>query len=422
MGRDHLRVLWQDRRGNVATLFAIAASALLGTAALAVDAGSLFVLKSRLQGAADAAALAAVSELPDEDAAAAAALDYAAKNMDTATHGTVLTSTGVELGQWNPATRTFSPGASPATAVRVSLARSAANGNPAPTHFAKVLGFDEVDVVAQSVAQPLEAAACLWALNPTESASVRLETGATVDLPNCGLRVNSSAGDAMHVESGACIDALSIGVVGGYSGSCTTPEPETGIGAFEDPLGHLTAPTYGACDHNGLVTVEEEQTATLSPGVYCGGIKVGENASVTFQAGQYVVTGTGLKIEEGATARGEQVMFYFTDGTGGWGSLLVEDDTTLELSAPASGPYAGIALFQDPATPASERMLIEDVSSAFIDGTIYAPSIQFWLETDGSLDLSGLLVADTLTFETSAALNHTGGGGVVAGGRGIVVN
>lgn len=54
---------------------------LLGSAALAVDVGSLFLSKSNLQNAADAAALAGASELPDDPAAAiVVAKDYLLKN------------------------------------------------------------------------------------------------------------------------------------------------------------------------------------------------------------------------------------------------------------------------------------------------------------------------------------------------------
>ncbi|MGH6920652.1 MAG: pilus assembly protein TadG-related protein, partial [Geminicoccaceae bacterium] len=75
-----MRALLRDQRGNIAMLFALVTGALFAFSALAVDGGQLYVLKSKLQRTADAAALAAASQLPDETDARAEALEYALKN------------------------------------------------------------------------------------------------------------------------------------------------------------------------------------------------------------------------------------------------------------------------------------------------------------------------------------------------------
>ena len=49
---------------------------------LAIDGSYLYLMSNRAQSAADAAALAAASQLPDEEAASDAALDFAVKNLD----------------------------------------------------------------------------------------------------------------------------------------------------------------------------------------------------------------------------------------------------------------------------------------------------------------------------------------------------
>jgi len=402
-----LHALACDRRGNVAMMFGLAAGVLFGMGALAVDAGNLYVVRSQLQGAADAAILAAASELPDVDAARARALEYAEKNLPAEHHGAVLSAADIEFGQWEPDSQSLDTSAQTASAMAITLRRAESNGNPAETFFARILGFDSVDVTARAVAQSATSDACFFALHPDASAAVRLETDAQVTLQNCGLEVNSSASDALLQETGACITATSVGVVGNYTGSCYTPTP-TGIAPFEDPLAGLPAPTYGSCDHDDEVLLEEGGTYTLTPGVYCGGIRVGEEATVTLQSGLYVVTGTGFKLEEGASASADEVTFYLTDGTGGWGTVLLEDDTTLDLTAPTSGTYAGIAFFQDRATPSTERFLVEDVSLAFVDGSVYVPSVHFWLETEGSIEVTGVVVADKMTYETDATVQRSG--------------
>jgi Putative Flp pilus-assembly TadE/G-like len=55
--------IWQDERGAIAALAALALAALMGIAALSIDLGRAFVLESELQQAADAAAIACASQL-----------------------------------------------------------------------------------------------------------------------------------------------------------------------------------------------------------------------------------------------------------------------------------------------------------------------------------------------------------------------
>ncbi len=60
--------LARNRKGAIAMMVAISAPAMIGAAALAIDFGSWFYVDGRLQGAADAAALAGlqVIERPAE--------------------------------------------------------------------------------------------------------------------------------------------------------------------------------------------------------------------------------------------------------------------------------------------------------------------------------------------------------------------
>ena len=83
-----------NQRAVVAVWVAFSMVLLLGVAALALDASSLYVTRNRLQATADAAALAGAFQLPDEAAASAEPLIYADKNMPFADHGDVLVGIG----------------------------------------------------------------------------------------------------------------------------------------------------------------------------------------------------------------------------------------------------------------------------------------------------------------------------------------
>jgi len=150
--RENVEAFLQDQRGSIFAIMGIGLVMAAGFTALAVDISYLYVLKGRLQMTADFAALAAATQLPDENAVRTMALEYTTKNMPAAEHGTVLANADVVTGNWDADTRTFTPAGDPVNAVRVVTRRSQANGNATGLFFARVLGFNEVDMETSAVA------------------------------------------------------------------------------------------------------------------------------------------------------------------------------------------------------------------------------------------------------------------------------
>jgi len=140
------------RRGATLIFVAVCLIVLFGFSALAFDMSYLYVLRADLQVAASAAATAGATELPDTALAESLALDYAAKNMPGGIHGTVLASPDVIFGNWDDDSRTFTQGASPTNAIKVTTRRDSSNGNPAPLFFANVFGLSQEDITAEAVA------------------------------------------------------------------------------------------------------------------------------------------------------------------------------------------------------------------------------------------------------------------------------
>ncbi len=145
----------RNQQGNVLVILGVSLGVIAGVGGLAIDMSYAYVLRGQLQRTADAAALAGVSQLPDETAARTEALQYADQNMASADHGTVLASSDVVAGNWDGGTRTFTPAGTPVNALRVIAKRSQDNGNAAPTFFARILGFDSVDIVTSAVSARL---------------------------------------------------------------------------------------------------------------------------------------------------------------------------------------------------------------------------------------------------------------------------
>jgi Flp pilus assembly protein TadG len=142
----------RDERGSILPLVGLCLLVVLGFAAVAIDLGQQAALRSELQATGDAAALAAASQLPDLAKARAKALDYAEKNMPAATNGTVLNDDDIVFGTWYSNTRQFVENGPVINAVKVTVRRSSANGNPAPTFFLHVFGQDHADLSAGAMA------------------------------------------------------------------------------------------------------------------------------------------------------------------------------------------------------------------------------------------------------------------------------
>jgi Mg-chelatase subunit ChlD len=143
------------RKGIVVVLVAFLLVVIVGVLALALDVGYLYVVKEDLQTAADSAALAGASGLSiSQDEARNRAYAYAKKNRANRA-AVVLQPSDVELGQWDPSTRTFtptgsSPGAQP-SAVKVTAQLRESRGNAVGLFFARVLGVNSSDVAATAI-------------------------------------------------------------------------------------------------------------------------------------------------------------------------------------------------------------------------------------------------------------------------------
>jgi hypothetical protein len=151
MGRRFAAFL-RDERGSVLPLVGLCMMVIFVVGALVVDLGYQEALRSQMTAAADAAALAAVVELPNKSRATNAALHYAELNMPERTNGQVLFADDIEFGYWDWPHRSFDSGGKPFNAVRVTLRRSGENGNAAPTFFLHLFGAQEAEITSQSLA------------------------------------------------------------------------------------------------------------------------------------------------------------------------------------------------------------------------------------------------------------------------------
>jgi len=261
-----------------------------------------------------------------------------------------------------------------------------------PVGFLRVLGIQNSTVSAQATGALIGTAAggCIYVLDPSGSAAFNL-VGTSNIQSDCGVHVNSSASDAVTAKGGAVLNASVVDVVGGVNlkgGAVITPTANTGAAVVTDPLANLESPTFSGC--NQINTHLTGGTNNLSPGVYCNGIQASGQAVLNFSPGVYILNGGGLKISSAnVTLNGSGVFFYNTSSGYAFGPVVITGEANINLSAPTSGTYKGILLFQDRNVTSSAISAFGGGSTETLSGTVYLPT--------GQLDFKGGSSTESLT-------------------------
>jgi len=384
-GRRRIGRLWRDSAGGLAIYTALLAPVLIGFTGLGVDIGLWYANVRAAQSAADssarAGALVALGTYGNAAEISSAATTEAAANGFAAASGdTVTVNYPPQSGQFAGST----------DSVEVVVSRRI-NGL-----FSSLLFDGPTVITARAVAMADNTEACMWALNPSDPAAVKVAGNAEVSL-GCGVFVNSSAAAALQQSGHSCLSASQIKVVGGFSVDCTTPAPVGGALAVSDPLALLPAPAYNTCDNNGVEI--DTGDGNLDPGVYCGDIRINTHGTVHFNAGQYVLKNAGLTINGQATVTGSEVSFYLTPDTAATTNISIAGGAHVTLSAPTDGDMIGVLFYQDRAAEAGATHSFTGGSESQLTGILYFPNQA--VKFAGGSELNGsstMIVANTIDF------------------------
>jgi Flp pilus assembly protein TadG len=376
----------KSEAGQVLILAVLSLVVLMGLLGLGIDVGYLRHMRTKMQQAADAAALAGASEVNYGDMTAAADNDAASNGFTNGSNSTTITVN-------NPPVYGGYTGNSSAVEVIIQQAQ--------PTFFMSVLGFTQVNVAARAVAYLGSAPGCIYALSPSA-------TGITLNgtvTAACAVDVDSSSGSALDVTSGT-LSAKSVGVVGGYSGE-VTPTPITGIPPASDPFASLSPPSVGSsCTYSNQVTIRTRRGRNYQvyPCVYGGGLVITGRGDVTFNAGTYNFTAQpGLEIDgavSGST-QGNGVTIYATGNAGI--TINITGGIGFTLTAPTSGAYSGILMFQNPSDTTAAS--ISGVNSTALTGALYFPTAQVTMNGGNCGAAYSILVAYTAVFNGTNCFN-----------------
>ena len=364
---------------------------LLGITALAVDASFFYDTRNRMAAAADAAALGAAQELLRSGSAN---LQAFANHEVTLHHFNPNGEVTVTVN--SPPQNTGSPFYNNANFVEVIVSRDV------PTFFMKLYGRSAMTVGARAVAGIGVSSSCLITLGST-GVGLSIDKNSVISAAGCALSVNSTDPAAVTVLQNTTVTAASIDVTGGTSinpSSTVTPPPNTGAPPAFDPLASLPAPTPGSCFGATPYVVPDASTVTLDAHTYCG-LQIGKNSFITLNAGIYIITGTGLSIGKSTSTTGSGVMIYNSTG-----SITVSGATIWDLSAPTSGTYTGIVLFQDRANANAVDFLKDGTYT--LSGAFYLPSADLTFGKSAGLSTDcALFIVNSINMVSSDTLSNT---------------
>jgi Flp pilus assembly protein TadG len=391
-----------DRSGAAAIMMALSLPVMLGVAGLAVDAALWQYNRNNAQGAADAAAMSAVASaiagdsidrVQSEAYSAAAAAGYIRGQNATVTLN-------------NPPTSGNYAGNSNAYEVIITEAQ--------PQYFSALYmkGGPTISARAVALVTSTSIASCVVSLASSGSGVISLSGNGSVDLTNCNLDANSPSKTSLTLNGNALVAAQGVHLAGGFSttgnASIVTPNLTTFASPVNDPYAGRTIPSYSGCNETNYTPTGGTLPNFGAVTVYCGGLSFSSNTTVTVPAGIYIIDGGNFSISGGASVTGTGVTFILTSHTGtGIGSFNVSGTGVVTLTAPTTGPTAGIVFWVDKRASSSTTSSYTGNGTGNLTGAIYAPSSAIDYSGNGSSDNGCTqIVSNTSTFVGNATLSH----------------
>lgn len=353
--------------GAAALMVGVAVPAVMGTAALGIDVGNWYVRRTELQSIADGVAASAALERRYGNTYGLESAYGEAEMLG------IDTSEIANLTINNPPTAGAYSGDASATEVLVTA--------PGAIFFAGFLFDDTVNITARAVATAgVINESCMVGLEDTAPQAIRTSGNVNVRM-SCGIASNSNNDNSVWTNGNVTIDVPSLTTAGGIrdgAGALDDVPSQSGARRVEDPYDDLTPPFYSGCDFNNMSV---NSSTDLTPGVYCGGLRIGGNSTVNLAPGEYIMDAGDFEILGNTRVYGTDVTIILTSTDGSTGGFKITGGTEVALSAPTEGDYAGIAVYQDPNADPDNSNSIRGNADVDVEGAVYLPV--------GHLDIGG---------------------------------
>jgi hypothetical protein len=176
---------------------------------------------------------------------------------------------------------------------------------------------------------------------------------------------------------------------------------KTGQAPTPDPLAKLPAPDPTTMQVQSSKQLNLNTSQTLQPGRYVGGINI-SGGNITLSPGIYYMDHGGFAVSNGYVL-GQGVMIY-NDPQPGSGQKVTITGGNFDLSAPTSGVYQGMMIFQ--ARDAGQVPVeITGPGTSKMLGTVYAPSSPVAITGAGGATVGSEYISDTLAVTGAGPFN-----------------
>ncbi|HEY0625722.1 MAG TPA: pilus assembly protein TadG-related protein [Allosphingosinicella sp.] len=386
-----LKRLYQDKKGNVLMIGAAAMPLVIGSAALAVDTIQASLLRRHLQRAADSGALAgayAQAQSEDIDSAVDDALAYndAFPLTDEPT---------ITLGE-------------DGRSVNVSL--RATRSLPFWSFFG-----EEPDMQVQATAALVYSGKyCMVSLDESTDTGIDFSGSGEVDL-KCGVIANSRGNAAVSAGGNGKVIASPVAAGGNI---VENPDPDKGFMTptiklpysmkQEDPYEDVPEPVLPNPCSGGALDAANRAIVVKYPGCYSASTVQG---TLLLKPGTYYITGAvnwhaDALIKEDSPAGSEQgITLIFMNQP----SISINAKTTVKLTPPATGDYAGLIMYYyDPNPTSVQNFGINGSSTSAYTGGIYFPTHKLTFNGNATMNTTCIkLVAKKLVFLGNVKVENT---------------
>jgi Putative Flp pilus-assembly TadE/G-like len=393
----------RSQSGNVAMVFALTAVAAVGVVGGGVEITRVVDGRAKLQSAIDAGALAAAGmpENSGNGAREATANKVVLANLElsrgivagslSVTPSFAVTSEVSLIGEVKLESvlgksifGNFHTIKVNATALKATAGSAAVPGtSPAPVCAPQPAAIDAPAQYLPPAPAPTTTAGtaspaangCVWALGTgNTNGAITFNAGNQINAPTCRMHVHSTDNDSVFHNWGndITIDALySKGRINCNKPCSSNFQSYATTRVLNDPYAsNLPQLTAGPCVLGNNWVSYDTANVTLSPGTYCGGINFNSGVrNIRLNPGVYHIKSDWNM--NGATVDAPGVTLYFDSNS----NFQLNGNTRLNLSAPTSGPTAGLAMYEKYGLGQGTRA-IDARGGLNISGVIYFPTKQ----------------------------------------------
>jgi hypothetical protein len=405
-----VKKLWSDRRGNALVIAAAALPLVLGSAGLASDTIEWALWKRQLQRAADSGAMAGVYSIVALEGANTGVQDAVTRDLAVNSHVGITTTKNVTS---SPSSGAFT--ADP-YAVRVVLSVQKA------LSFSSLFLPTAPTITASATATVVPSGKyCVISLEETAVTGINA-TGSTNLNLGCGMITNSTSMSAAVATGSSTVIASPVAAVGGipastHWGTGTTLQPFTVAqeDPFNNPARTVNPPTGQSC--NGNHNIPNNSTGTLGTdvnSVTCvGSLNIAGTATLR---GTIYVDGGSVSIGTQANVTCDECTIVLSNSdpspTAAIGNFRVTGSPQMHWTAPRTGPYKGILVYQDrraiDGTGQNYDNVMTGSSTSYFEGAFYFPQQDLEFSGNTGMDTNCLqLVSRRVTFTGNSAITNT---------------